>query len=238
MARVLLEVIVQSLADARAARDGGADRLEVVRSIGEGGLTPALELVHEIASAVRLPLRVMVRENGGFTVRDGELHRLQDAARSLEAARADGIVIGFADAGRLLMRDLDLVLAAAPRVSVTFHRAFDTLADPEAAVVRLSECPQIDRILTSGGTGTAIERVARLERYAALSPRLRIVAGGGVDLEAAGVFATSELVREIHVGRAARTSGAADAPVSAACVEVVRTILDAPRANRAINRDG
>src|SRR5262245_44731088 len=63
---MLLEVIVQSLDDARAALAGGADRLEVVRAIEDGGLTPPIELVHEIAAHVGLPLRVMVRENAGY----------------------------------------------------------------------------------------------------------------------------------------------------------------------------
>jgi copper homeostasis protein len=221
-----LEVIVQSVADARAAEEGGADRLEVVRSIGLGGLTPTIDLVHEIASAVRLPLRVMVRENDGFTLRDGELQRLQDAARAFEAAKVDGIVIGFADRGRPLLGDLTAVLAAAPRVSVTFHRAFDTLLDPERTIAELAEHAQVDRILTSGGSGTARERAARLRGYGARSPRLTIVAGGGVDREAAIVFVQSACVREIHVGRLARGGDGPDAPVSAECVAAVRAILD------------
>ena len=225
MARMALEVIVQSVADARAAEEGGADRLEVVRSIGLGGLTPAIDLVHEIAAAVRLPLRVMVRENDGFTVRDGELQQLQDAARAFEAANVDGIVIGFADGGRPLMGDLTAVLAAAPRVSVTFHRAFDTLVDPERTIAELSEHSQVDRILTSGGSGAAHERAARLHGYGARS-RLTIVAGGGVDRAAAIAFAQSACVREIHVGRLARSGDAPDAPVSATCVAAVRAILD------------
>ena len=43
MARLLLEVIVQTLADAREAASGGADRLEVVRAIRDGGLTPLFD---------------------------------------------------------------------------------------------------------------------------------------------------------------------------------------------------
>jgi copper homeostasis protein len=39
---MLLEVIVLSVEDARAAEEGGADRLEVVRDIHLGGLTPPL----------------------------------------------------------------------------------------------------------------------------------------------------------------------------------------------------
>jgi copper homeostasis protein len=225
MPPMLLEVIVQSLADAKAARDGGADRLEIVRSIGDGGLTPALDLVDDIAATVRLPLRVMVRENDGFTIGDGELQRLRDAARWLEQANVDGVVAGFADRGRPSMGDLHAVLAAAPRVNVTFHRAFDTLTDPEAAIAVLAGHAQIDRILTSGGGGSAVERAARLARYAALS-RLTVVAGGGVDLDAAAVFARSAPMCEIHVGRAARAGNAQDGPVSASCVEAVRTVLD------------
>lgn len=226
MAPMLLEVIVQSVADARAAEEGGADRLEVVRAIDLGGLTPAIDLVHEIASAVRLPLRVMVRGNGGFTLRGGELRQLRDAACAFAAAHVHGIVIGFADGGRLVMDDVDAVLAAAPGVGATLHRAFDTLTDPDAAVAELAAHRQIDRILTSGGTGTARERAARLERYGALAPRLTIVAGGGVDREAAAVFAATACVREIHVGRLARSGSAPDAPVSAARVAAVRTAID------------
>jgi copper homeostasis protein len=234
MGRIVLEVIVQSLADAKAAREGGADRLEIVRSIGDGGLTPALDLVDEIASAVDLPLRVMVRENDGFAIRDGELRRLQDAARWLERANVDGIVTGFADRGRPSMRELQAVLSAAPHVNVTFHRAFDTLADPDAAIAVLAGLGQVDRILTSGGDGTADERAARLARYTSLS-RLVIVAGGGVDLDAAAVFAGSGFVREVHVGRAARAGKVQDAPVSAACVAGVRAILDRPTAHQLPN---
>ena len=64
--RIVLEVIVESVADAREAARGGADRLEVVRALELGGLTPPLTLVREIAEAVSLPLRVMVRGNAGY----------------------------------------------------------------------------------------------------------------------------------------------------------------------------
>ena len=63
---VLLEVIVQSVADAAEAEAGGADRLEVVREIERDGLTPPLDLVRSIIAATSLPLRVMVRESDGF----------------------------------------------------------------------------------------------------------------------------------------------------------------------------
>ena len=54
----------------------------------------------------------------------------------------------------------------------------------------LAEIPAIDRILTSGGEGTALERSARLHNYSARAgSRLTIIAGGGVDEGAIAVFA-------------------------------------------------
>jgi copper homeostasis protein len=63
---LLLEIIVCSVADAIEAARGGADRLEVARDMDRQGLTPSIEMVREIMRSVRLPLRVMVRETGGF----------------------------------------------------------------------------------------------------------------------------------------------------------------------------
>jgi copper homeostasis protein len=226
---VLLEVIVQSVDDARAAADGGADRLEVVRALDDGGLTPAIALVEAIATAVSLPLRVMLRENAGFALLPGEQRRLQDAARALQRVGANGIgiVIGFADANGVRMQDVAGVLAAAPDVHATFHRAFDWLTDPDGAIPAIASCAQIDRILTSGGTGTAAERAARLARYAAAAgSRLTILAGGGVDLESAEIFARQKAVREIHIGRAARANDDASGPVAAARVRAIRELID------------
>jgi copper homeostasis protein len=220
---ILLEVIVQTVADARAAADGGADRLEVVRAIRDGGLTPAPSLVEAIATATSLPLRVMIRENAGYESSPVERRLLQQAASDIASIGVHGLVAGFARGGDLLLDDLSVVLDAAPRVPVTFHRAFDTLADPGGAVDVLGQIQAIDRILTSGGDGTARERCARLRELSARAAgRLVIVAGGGVDEAAFAMFARDGCVREIHVGRAARDEIDPDGPVAAARVRRLR----------------
>jgi copper homeostasis protein len=227
---VLLEVIVQTVNDALAAQDGGADRLEVVREIDVGGLTPSMALVDAIQAATHLPLRVMVRENAGFDMGEGELPALRAAVAALEARRVEGVVIGFARGGEIALDELSRVLNDTPRVRVTFHRAFDTLRTPLDAVARLAARPQIDRILTDGGPGSPLERSRRL---AALGERGRmggaditIIAGSGVDDEALRVFVETACVREVHVGRAARADGRANGPVSAQRVRQLREIAD------------
>lgn len=227
MPRLLLEVIVQTLDDARAAAEGGADRIEIVRAIRSGGLTPPLSLVTAIAAELPLPLRVMVRENSGYDTDPHEVHALRRAAAAFADMGVDGLVAGFAKAGKLSLADLSVVLEAAPGVPLTFHRAFDALSDPLGAVETLAGIPQIDGILTSGGEGTPMERCARLRTYAARAgARVAIMAGAGVDEEAFALFAKTGCVREIHVGRAARDGKNPEGPVTAASVRRLRDLAD------------
>jgi copper homeostasis protein len=233
MPRLLLEVIVQSVADAREATRGGADRLEVVRAIGQDGLTPPIELVRAIAAETPLPLRVMVRENAGYDTNEQELAMLTRAAGELAAAGVNGLVVGFARAGQVALDALRSVLKAAPGVPVTFHRAFDALQDPLRAIDELAGFGSIDRILTSGGDGLAPMRCERLRTYAARALRLaqrsaglQIIAGSGVDEETLSFFARNGCVREVHVGRAARIGGDREGPVSAARVQRLRELAD------------
>jgi copper homeostasis protein len=224
---VLLEVIVQTVADACAAAAGGADRLEIVRAIRSGGLTPPLALVTAIAAAVPLPLRVMVRENAGYDTDQSEVQALQRAAAEFAGAGVDGLVAGFSKRGALSVADLSVVLDAAPAVPVTFHRAFDAVSDPLAAIDLLARIPQIDGVLTSGGEGTPEARCTRLRDYSARAgARLAIVAGGGVDEEAFALFAKAACVRVIHVGRAARDGQNPEGAVSAARVRRLRDLAD------------
>lgn len=227
MPRALLEIIVQSVADAREAARGGADRLEVVRAIHDGGLTPPLQLVGEIAAAVALPLRVMVRENVGYSTDARERPVLRRAAEAFAGARVDGVVIGFASAGRAQLDELVDVIQAAAGVNVTFHRAFDQLRHPLAAIDALAGVAPVDRILTSGGEGTAAARCERVRAYQARAgARLTILAGGGVDEEMLAELVRTGSAREVHVGRAAREGRDPAGTVSAARVERLREIIE------------
>ena len=223
---MLLEVIVQTVEDARAAAEGGADRLEVVREIERDGLTPAIDLVRAMQTETRLPLRVMVRERDDFDAGPPhDLAALQDVVRTLAGMRVDGIVLGFTRGAALDLETVDALLAVDPDLRVTFHRAFDALSDPVAAIAALRARRQIDRILTSGGDGGWPERIDTLRRYAsAAAPDLTILAGGGVDEAAVDLLSASGCVAEVHVGRAARVDSRRTGPVSAERVRHLKAI--------------
>jgi copper homeostasis protein len=215
----ILEVIVCSEADAVAAADGGADRLEVISHYECGGLTPPIELVQRIAASVRVPLRVMVRQSEWFVVRNrGEIEELCAEARAFSEIGVDGIVIGFLQNGpggdcRIDHRLLERVLGCAPNIKATFHRAFEELTDPLVAIAELKRHPQIDRILTSGGSdswASKLDRLAACQRAA--RPEIELVIGGGTDEEAIRLLKPMG-IREFHVGRAVRARMRTDGPI-------------------------
>jgi copper homeostasis protein len=199
-----------------------------VREIERDGLTPSLDLVRAIQSEVSLPLRVMVRESDGFLISgQEELRTLQRTLGTLVDLGVDGAVVGFARDGRLDLASLRAVLSVAPTLPVTLHRAFDTVADPLAAIDEALDIPQIDRILTSGGDGEWVTRCHRFAQYAARAgSRMTFLPGGGVDERALKVLTASGCVTEAHVGRVAREPQVATAQVSALRVAALRAIIE------------
>jgi copper homeostasis protein len=94
--RVLPEVPVASVEDARAAQEGGADRLELNAALSLGGLTPSLGTLIEVKATVALPVSVMIRPRpGGFAYGEADWQVMQrDADLALQYG-ADGIVFGI-----------------------------------------------------------------------------------------------------------------------------------------------
>jgi copper homeostasis protein len=220
----LLEVIVCTVEDALEAERGGADRLEVVRDLGSGGLTPAIDLVRRIQDAVDLPLRVMLREAEGYGLNEViSVERLCCLANAFNKMGVDGVVLGFLRRGAIDVRMTRKVLACAPSLGATFHHAFEEADDKIAAIEGLKGIPQIDRILAHGGDGGWTGKAARLELYArAAGPEIAILAGGGVDPEFATRLLRETSVKEFHAGRAARENGVVQAARVATLVESIR----------------
>jgi copper homeostasis protein len=226
---MLLEVIVQTVAEAVDATAGGADRLEIVRDLGRGGLTPPVDLVRDITRATSLPLRVMVREHDTFTVENArEMTTLRQACLAFASLDVDGVVIGFARDGAVDVETTAAALSETPALRATFHRAFDAVSDWPDAIARISQLPQVDRILTSGGGGSWSERSQRLHACVdRAAPRLTIVAGGGIDDDGVRDLVRVGKVREVHVGRAARTRPDVQAPVDPERVRQLKALLAA-----------
>ena len=219
--RPMLEVIACSLTDAIEAEKGGAGRLEIVRALKRGGLTPPFALVEEITQAVDIPVRVMLRESDGFgTGGADEIDRLCVAAERFASLEVDGFVIGFLQDGEVDSELTRRVLACAPHTRATFHHAFEAAGDKLTVLSASKRLPQIDRVLSHGGTDDLEARVQRLGVYAeAAAAELTIVAGGGIDGDAILKIGRETRIREFHVGRAARAGFDVEGAVQAALVK-------------------
>jgi copper homeostasis protein len=183
--RIILEVAVAFLEGAVAAQEAGADRLEVNAALELGGLTPSLGLVREIASAVSLPLIVMLRPRGaGFTYSTSEFRTMLRDCEIALANGASGVTFGILRPDHQIDVDRcrELVRLAGTAQTV-FHRAFDLMTDQSDGLERLIDLG-VTRVLTSGGQTTALEGtswLAELRRRA--GGRIEILPGGAIGPE-------------------------------------------------------
>jgi copper homeostasis protein len=197
---MILEICIASVDDAIAARDGGADRIELNAGLALGGLTPSSGMIREVRQAVDLPLVVMIRSRaGGFCYSQREFAVMQrDVDAALELG-ADGIVFGILrdDSTIDLERCRQLVEQAAGREAV-FHRAFDFVPDAHAALRQLTDLG-IRRVMTSGGQATALagaERIASLVQQAA--GKIEILPAGKINAANAAELIGRTGCRQVH----------------------------------------
>lgn len=181
----LLEVCVDSLASARAAIAGGADRLELCAALAVGGLTPYTELLRQIREESEISIRCLMRPRAGdFLYAEEELELMAGQILELKDAGADGFVIGCLTAdGALDMEATGLLVAACGDCGITLHRCIDVSADPEQTY-RDAMTLGIDTVLTSGAAPSCRSGMEMIGELLALRDALHgpeILVGAGVN---------------------------------------------------------
>lgn len=232
MANGLLEVIALDARDARAAVDGGADRIELVSGMEFAGFCPALETVEHVRAAVDVPVRVMLRLREDFSIGGAQgAAEIAAAGRRLREAGADQFVLGWLDGGGAVdLAAIEKVREAWNGLPFTFHKAIDQAADRDAAYAAIRALPGVDTVLTSGGPFPAGRGVDVLgpeaAREAALGEQgLAILVGGGLKLADLPTLKASGL-RDFHVGSAVRGGSDWSGNVEEELVAQWRDVID------------
>ncbi|XP_035124649.1 copper homeostasis protein cutC homolog isoform X2 [Callithrix jacchus] len=156
----LMEVCVDSVESAVNAERGGADRIELCSGLSEGGTTPSMGVLQVVKQSVQIPVFVMIRPRGGdFLYSDREIEVMKADIRLAKLYGADGLVFGA------LTEDghIDKELSICRPLPVTFHRAFDMVHDPMAALETLLTLG-FERVLTSGCDSSALEGLPLIKR--------------------------------------------------------------------------
>lgn len=207
----LLEVCVDSLASARAAIAGGADRLELCSALTVGGLTPYVHLLEQIREESDIPIRCLMRPRpGDFLYEDEEIDLMKRQIKALKAVGSDGFVIGCLDRdGQLDQEAMKALIDAADGSGLTLHRCIDVSFSPSDTYMAAHKLG-IDTVLTSGAAGNCM---AGLDTIARLL-ELRDERNGAEVLIGAGVKAPviQAILAQHPTARAFHMSGKADIP--------------------------
>lgn len=211
----MLEVIVEDSKAAKEAEKAGADRLEVVSAIKEGGLTPSYGTISEIVSAVSIPVMIMIRPNSHSFVYDKAAQRvIQKDIEMVKKLGATGIVFGaLKESGTIDTDLLDLVIAWKENLDLTFHRAIDQAKEIDQSYQLLLENyhKEITQILTSGGADKAIHAMPRLKNWIQATKQtannFEILVGSGVDTKTIVELQKNLKHTTYHVGSGARVNG-------------------------------
>jgi copper homeostasis protein len=200
--KFLLEIAIASPERAIAAERAGADRLELCVDLETGGLTPGLELISQVRSAVQIPIHVLVRpRTGNFIYTLDEFVHIKEEITAIGGEDVQGIVTGvlLPDGSVDVQRTRELVALASP-MQVTFHRAFDETKDLAAALEDVV-VTGAHRILTSGSAANAPAGASVLRTLIQQAgSRLTILPGGG--LHAGNIAEVARVTggRELHTG--------------------------------------
>ncbi|CAM3946584.1 copper homeostasis protein CutC [Paenibacillus alkaliterrae] len=201
---ITLEVIAMSVSDALAAEAGGANRIELVSALSEGGLTPSIGLIERTLDAVSIDVQVMIRPHSrSFVYSEDDLETMLADIRSVRRLGRAGIVMGCLTDERLIDETaLKLLLDEAGEMDITFHRAFDATPNLDEAFCTLMRYPSIKRVLTSAGQPSVLHAAGQLWRLQRLSTHssIEIMAGSGLSIPSLPAFLQASQVREVHFG--------------------------------------
>lgn len=197
---ILLEIIAFDIDSCKMIEQAGGNRIELCANPLEGGTTVSYGMMKAARTAVNIPVFPIIRPRGGdFLYSDAEYRVMQEDIQLAKETGMDGVVIGILLANGQIDKDrvARLVELAYP-MEVTFHRAFDHAADPLRALEDIIDCG-CQRILTSGGSNTAIEGQELIKACVqAADARIIILPGAGIRSGNIRALAEATGLKEFH----------------------------------------
>ncbi len=232
----MLECIAETYEDAVAIEKGGGDRIELIASLKEGGLTPSYGLVKKVVEEVKIPVNIMLRPHAkSFVYSKEDLDIMKEDARVFHKLGVKQVVLGMLTSEGL--PDLDAIEYVLEDTSLlaTFHRAIDESRDLLTSLKLLTSCRRVTHVLTSGGPGRAQDHLPLLKEMIKESEDLIVIVGSGIqegnllpirkEIDFYLENGNDRKSYDIHVGTGVR-GGSAEYPVNQEEVKRLATLYD------------
>ena len=223
----MLEIIAPNSEEAKIIQDCGGDRIELVSALSEGGLTPSYGIIKEVIKSVSIPVNVIIRPHSrSFVYSEGDIRAMESDIKLAKDLGANGIVIGALDEkNNIDIKAIEKLIAFGEGLEITFHRAIDEMENLVDAVKLLAKYKEITNILTSGGKGSIVDNISTLRRMADVSDHIRILAGGGLNLDNISNFIQPKLDLDFHFGTAVRAEKSSQGLIEKEKLNHLRTFI-------------
>ncbi|WHZ02398.1 copper homeostasis protein CutC [Neobacillus sp. YX16] len=224
---MLIEFIAVTVEDAKLIERSGADRIELVSGLTEGGITPSYGLIEKVVNSVSIPVNVMVRPHGqSFCYTEDDIAIMKNDIRVIRNLGANGVVLGMLDGeGNIDFDQLEELLTEVGTMEVTFHRAIDSSNNIVENAEKLNQYKEIKTILTSGGHGDWQTRLDTLRKLKEICKETEILIGSGLSKDNISDVHTQVGTNCYHFGTAVRIDHSILKSVSLEkAVEIVHTL--------------
>jgi len=202
----MIEIIGTTIEDVKRIEESGADRIELVSALSEGGLTPSYALIKRAVRSVNIPVNVMIRPHSkSFIYTEEEIQLMVEDIMIAKELNANGVVFGVLNKhNEICIPSLEKLLKACDGIDVTFHKAIDELSDQVKGIEVLANYKQIRNVLTSGGKGDILKNSPIIKNMVEKSKHINIVVGGGLDFENIKEVMKNTKAPQYHFGTAIR----------------------------------
>lgn len=200
----MLEIIGMSVEDAKAIEYCGANRIELVSALTEGGLTPSFAMIEKVVNSVEIPVNVMIRNHAkSFIYSEYDLEVMQKNIEIVKSLGANGIVLGLLDDNKKIDEvGLENLLDIVYDIDVTFHKAIDETNVLESVNV-LNKYNKITNILTAGGINNISDNINDIKLMIEKS-KSNILLGGGLNFDNIQEIRELTKATDFHFGTAVR----------------------------------
>lgn len=203
----MLEIIGMTVEDAKIIEACGADRIELVSALTEGGVTPSFGLIERVINSVEIPVNVMIRHHSNsFIYSEEDINIMLKDIEIVKSLGANGIVLGLLNDNKKIDEiNLKKLLNKSKNLDVTFHKAIDE-TNPVESMKVLNNYEQITNVLTSGGIGNILNNLDTINEMSKLSNNINILLGGGLKFDNIKEIKEKVTSGHYHFGTAVRVN--------------------------------